>query len=266
MPEFWDKIYTSLPSWTAHLAAVSAIVLAAWLFDRLFISALRRVVLRVGVSSGAVSFLFNSFRIMLLCAIVLAVLQQFGVETTSMLALLGASGAAVALSLQGFLNNFAAGLVLLGERLLRLGDTIEVGDVRGEVVEMQALHVVVETAERIRVCVPNAMLINGPFRNYSALPTRRVQWLLPLPGSIDPAPVKDELRTCLLADTRILRDPAPAVYVREWSLDRQTLAIQAWTSAADAQAVQDQLLEALGKIMEKHARPPAKKTEPAPGT
>jgi small conductance mechanosensitive channel len=262
MPDLWDKIQANLPLWSARLAAVAVLVLAAWLFDRFFIRALHRVLLRKSVAAGAVSFLFNTARAILLCTVVLAILQQLGVETTSMVALLGVTGAALALSLQGFMGNFAAGLVLLGERRLRLGDTIEVGDVRGQVVELQTLHIVVETAERVRVSIPNTLLINGPFRNHSAMPTRRVQWLLPVPVGIDLGPIKEDLRACLLADERVLREPSPAVFVRDWALDKQTLAVQAWTASTNSQTVQDQLLEALGKTMERHVKPPSAATAP----
>jgi small conductance mechanosensitive channel len=252
MSELWVKIESHLPAWGAHLLAVAIILLVGWLFSRYLIGWLFRALVRVGGAPGAVSFLANTVRAVVLCAVILSVLQQIGVETTSMLALLGAGGAALVLSLQGFMVNFAAGMVLLGERLMRLGDTIEVGDVRGRVVEMQSFHVIVETAERVRVSVPNGTLMSTPFRNHSLLPTRRVQWLLPLPGGIDLAAVKEALRARLRDDARILAEPAPALFLREWAPDKVTLAVQAWTATPDAQAVQDQLLEELGKVVEKH--------------
>jgi small conductance mechanosensitive channel len=263
MSDYWDKIQANLPLWSARLAAVVVLLLAGWLFDRLFIRSLHRLLVRTGVAAGAVSFLFNTARAVLLCAVVLAVLQQLGVETTSVVAVLGVAGAALALSLQGFMGNFAAGLVLLSERMLRLGDVIEVGDVRGWVVEIQTLHVVVETAEHVRVTLPNTLLVNGPFRNHSTLPTRRVQWLLPVPLGIDLGPIKEDLTAALLTDARVQREPAPTVFVRDWTLDKQTLAVQAWTASANAQDVQDQLLEALGKAVEGHLKPPSAATAPA---
>ncbi len=257
MPDFWTKVDANLPLWSARLAAVCVLLLAGWLFDRLFIRTLSRLVARTGVAAGAVSFLFNTARAIVLCAVVLAALQQLGVETTSVVAFLGVAGAALALSLQGFMGNFAAGLVLLGARMLQLGDVIEVGDIRGRVIEIQTFHVIVETVEQVRVSLPNTLLVNGPFRNHSALPTRRVQWLLPVPLGIDLGPIKDALTGCLLADARIIREPAPAMFVREWALDKQTLAVQAWTASADALVVQEQMLEALGKVVERHVKPAA---------
>jgi small conductance mechanosensitive channel len=257
MNELWQQVEPHLHTAVGQLLAVVLIALVGWLFYRYFIHSLQRIFVRLGASAGVMSFLFNTIRALLLCAVVLAVLRQFGVETTSLVALLGAGGAALLLSLQGFMGNFAAGLVLLGERMVRLGDTIEVGDVRGSVVEMQTLHVIVETAERIRVSIPNSMLISTPLRNHSALPMRRVQWLLPVGADLELNSLKDALITALLADSRILRTPAPVVFVRDWSVDKQTLAVQAWTAARDAQDVQDQLLEPLGKVVLSRIHPPA---------
>jgi small conductance mechanosensitive channel len=250
MSELWQKVEANLPAWGERALAVGLILVAGWFFARYLIGFLYRGLVRMGVSPGAVSFLANTVRAMLICAVILSVLQQVGVETTSMLALLGAGGAALFLSLQGFMVHFAAGLVLLGERLMRLGDTIEVGDVRGRVVEMQTFHVIVETAERVRVSVPNGTLMNNLFRNHSALPTRRVQWLLPLPASTDLAAVKEALTARLRQDPRVLKEPPPALFLREWAADKVTLAVQAWTATPDALSVQDELLESLGKVVE----------------
>jgi small conductance mechanosensitive channel len=257
MNDLWEKLQPHLQTTVGHLIAVAAILLLGWLFYRYCIHSLQRAFVRLGASAAVLSFLFNTVRVLLLCAVVLSVLRQFGVETTSLVALLGVGGAALLLSLQGFMANFAAGLVLLGERLIHLGDTIEVGDVRGSVVEMQTLHVIVETPERIRVAIPNSVLINGPFRNHSALTTRRVQWLLPVPAEIDLGPLKDALLAVLLADARISREPPPVLFVRDWAMDKQTLAVQAWTAARDAQEVQDQLLEPLGKAARSQVNPPS---------
>ena len=85
MSELWNKVESQLPSWGAHLLAVVIILLAGGLFARYLVGGLFRVLVRVGVAPGVVSFLANTVRALVLCAIVLAVLQQVGVETTSML-------------------------------------------------------------------------------------------------------------------------------------------------------------------------------------
>jgi small conductance mechanosensitive channel len=186
----------------------------------------------------------------MLVAVLLAVLQQLGVALTSLVALLATAGLAVALSLQSSLSNFAAGMQVLAFRLVRVGDLVEVGDARGRVAELLPFHVVLITADNQRITLPNTLLVGGPVRNHSALPVRRAQWALPLGPQEDLAAAREALRNRLRADARILGEPAPQVYVRDWGRDQRTLAVEAWTTTADYPAVQQDLLEGLGEVVE----------------
>ena len=211
---------------------------------------LRRMIGRTRLDPSAASFLANTARGVLLVAVVLIALDQLGVQTGSLIALLGAAGLAVGLSLQGSLANFASGLLLLSFRTVRVGDWIEVGGVRGQVREMQPFHVVLVSEDNRVVTVPNTMLTGGVVANDSAQPTRRVRWTLPVPAGADLAAAKEALTARLRADPRVLAEPAPRVAVEEWAADRPVLAATAWTSAADRVAVQRDLLEELGKVIE----------------
>jgi small conductance mechanosensitive channel len=215
---------------------------------------------RTHVEASVASFLASSARSLLLVVVVLAVLQQVGVETTSLLTVLGAAVLAVALSLQNSLANFTAGLLILSFRLVRVGDLVEVGDVKGRVVDLLPFHAVLVTADNQRVTVPNTLLSNGPVRNHTTLPNRRVQWTLPLVKFDDLTAVKSALLGRLQTDARILREPAPQVFVQDWAEERRMLAVQAWTVTADLQAVQQELLEELGATVEA-LRPKEGKTD-----
>jgi small conductance mechanosensitive channel len=249
MPEWWQQ----LPSWVqdyAHRALVAALILlGGWVLVRLVVGPLSRLLGRSRFDPSAASFLVNSVRTAILVVVLLTVLQQVGVETTSLLALLGTVGLAVALSLQGSLANFASGLLLLSFRMVRVGDAIEVGDVRGRVSEMLPFHVVLETPDNQRITVPNSLLTAGPVRNNTYLSTRRVQWTLPVAAGAGLDAAKAALRDRLLAEPRVLKTPAPQLYVQEWAADRRVLAVTAWTATADYQAVQQDLLEELGKSL-----------------
>jgi small conductance mechanosensitive channel len=108
-----------------------------------------------------------------------------------------------------------------------------------------------------RLTVPNTMLTGGAVRNLSALPTRRAQWTLPVRADLDLAAVKEALRSRLRADPRVLGEPAPTVLVQEWAEDRRVLAVSAWTATADHLAVQQELLEELGKAVKALRQTPA---------
>src|SRR5262249_52815614 len=160
----------------------------------------------------------------------------------SLLTLLGAVALAVALSLQGSLANFASGLVVLSFRIVRVGDLIETGDIRGRVIELQPFHAVLVTGDNQRVTVPNTILNTAAVRNHTALPTRRVEWTLPVPAAIDLAAARETLRNRLQADRRILTDPEPQIFVKEWLDDKRILTIMAWTTTPDYIAVQQEVL------------------------
>jgi small conductance mechanosensitive channel len=243
-PPLWVRDYS------LRLAGAGLILLLGWLANRLLIGPLRTVLARSRLDLSLASFLVNSVRTAILLFVLVAVLQQFGLETTSLLTLLGTAGLAVALSLQGSLANFASGLMLLAFRTVRIGDFIEVGDVRGRVSEMLPFHIVVETLDNQRITVPNTLLTTGPVRNNTYLPARRVQWMLPIGATAELNAVKAILLERLRADGRIHHDPPPQIYVQEWATDKRTLAVSAWTATADYLAVQQELLEELGKSVE----------------
>ncbi len=254
MGEWWDSVQRELLHIADRLVGVVVILVVGMLALRYLIGPLRRMLARTRLEPTVASFLLNSVRTLFLVAILLAILQQLGVQTTSLLTLLGAAGLAVALSLQGSLANFASGLIVLAFRMVRLGDQIEVGDVRGRVCELLPFHVVVETADNQLITLPNSMLTGGAVRNNSVLTTRRVQWSLPVSAKQDLSAAKEALRTRLLADGRVLKEPGPVAFVQEWADDKRVLTVQAWASTAEAPAVQQELLEELGRSLGATAR------------
>ena len=246
----WENTPSWVRDYSLRLAGTVLILLLGWLATHLLVGPLRKVLARSRLDLSLASFLVNSLRTAILLVVLLAVLQQFGLETTSLLTLLGTAGLAVALSLQGSLANFASGLMLLAFRSVRIGDFIEVGDVSGRVSEMLPFHIVLETLDNQRITVPNTLLTSGPVRNNTYLPARRVQWTLPIGANDELNSVKTALLGRLQTDERIHKDPPPRIYVQEWSAEKRTLAVTAWTATADYVAVQQELLEELGKRVE----------------
>ncbi|MGH7168945.1 MAG: mechanosensitive ion channel family protein [Gemmataceae bacterium] len=246
----WQHIPSWVREYGGRLIGAILILLLGWIATRLLVGPLRRLLGRSRLDASVASFLVNSVRTAILLVVLLAVLQQFGLETTSLLTLLGTVGLAVALSLQGSLANFASGLLLLAFRTVRVGDWIEIGDVRGRVSEMLPFHIVLETLDNQRITVPNTALTNGTVRNNTYLPSRRVQWTLPVSAGEDLDAVKGALHHRLQGESRILKEPPPQIYVQEWTADRRTLVVTAWTATADYFDVQQEMLEELGKSLD----------------
>jgi small conductance mechanosensitive channel len=250
METFWRELERNAHVYAGRIIGAAIIVIVGLVVLRYLLAPLRRVMERSRMEPATASFLANSVRVLVLIVIVIGVLQQLGVETTSLLTVLAAGGLAVGLSLQGTLSNFAAGIVLLSFRMLRVGDLIEVGVQRGRVSEIFPFHIVLTTDDNQTIAVPNAMLTGSAFRNYSALPTRRVQWSMSLRAGDDLAAAKEALRARLLAEPRVLREPGPRVVVQEWGDDKRVVAVFAWTAVGDCMAVQEELLEQLGLALE----------------
>jgi small conductance mechanosensitive channel len=246
MDKLLQDLWQHADVFVGRLVGAAAILVVGIAALRYLVAPLRRLMERGRLEPATVSFLANSLRGLLLVVIVIGALQQLGVETTSLLTVLAAGGLAVALSLQNTLNNFTAGVLLLSFRLLRVGDLIESGSMRGRVAEILPFHIILATEDHQALIVPNSLLTGNGFCNHSAHSSRRAQWTLPLRPGDDLAVVKAALCERLLADVRVLREPAPRAFLQEWAEDRPLLAVQAWAATADYRSVQEDLLETLG--------------------
>ena len=159
------------------------------------------------------SFFGSLARYLVLTVTVLAVLSEFGIQTTSLVAVLGAAGLAVGLALQGTLSNLAAGVMLLIFRPFRIGQKVQVGGSTGTVQELALFWTELVTDDKVQVIVPNGGVWGQPLRNYSVYPAPphagearfRIAEDLDLDWAIG------KVRTLVEADTRVLADPAPGV-------------------------------------------------------
>lgn len=246
MEQFWLQVTRTAEANIGRIIGAVATLLIGLAALRYLTAPFRRLLQRSRLEPSLVSFLANSVWGLILVVTTLAVLQELGVETASLLTVLAAAGLAVALSLQNTLANFTAGLVLLSFRMLRVGDVIETGGMRGRVSEIFPFHVVLITDDNQTVTLPHSLLTGNGFRNQSSLPSRRVQWLLPLGPNDNFVVAKQALQNELGAEPRILSEPPPRVYVQEWSADKRVAAVQAWTLPIHFQIVQEDLLERLG--------------------
>ncbi|HZY90830.1 MAG TPA: mechanosensitive ion channel domain-containing protein, partial [Gemmataceae bacterium] len=147
MEELWQKFQPQVVLYSGHVAGAALILVLGWLVLRFLVGPLRELLGRSRLDPSVASFLANSARTIILVVVTLALLQQLGVQTTSLLTLLGAAGLAIGLALQNLLSNFFSGLSLLSFRMVRVGDLIEVGEVRGRVADMLPFFVVVDTLD-----------------------------------------------------------------------------------------------------------------------
>ena len=154
-------------------------------------------------------------RYIILALTVVAVLGQFGVQTTSVIALLGAAGLAIGLALQGTLSNVAAGVMLLVLRPFRVGQFIQAGGVSGTVREIGLFTTLMITRDLIYISVPNSSVWSGVITNYTREPLRRINFTLPVDFVNDLDHVEKTMLDALQANAHVLKTPEPWVGVSE---------------------------------------------------
>lgn len=164
---------------------------------------------------------------------VLATLQQFGIETTGFLAVLGAAGLAIGLALQGTLSNVAAGVMLLVFRPFKADDFVESGSVSGTVVHLTLFTTELRTADGVYILMPNSDLWGKALKNYSRNPTRRIQIVLGIDYGDDIALALDTARKVVEAEPLVLKDPEPQYVVAEMAESSISIYVRAWTNTAD---------------------------------
>lgn len=163
----------------------------------------------------------------------IAVLGQFGIETTSIIAVLGAAGLAVGLALQGTLSNVASGVMILVLRPFKVGDYVETGGVGGTVKEVGLFRVELATLDNLYLSVPNSQAFNSVITNYSRHDTRRIDLIIGIGYSSDIEKAMDVLVKLAEADDRVLGDPEPQVTVRALGESSVDVGLRFWVDASN---------------------------------
>ena len=218
----------------AHLAGAVAVLVIGVVLARLLSKGADRALTRSGrIEPTVAKFLSNIIKYALWVVVIVTVLTQFGVQTTSIIAALGGLALAVGLALQGTLSNVAAGVMILIQRPFRVGEVITAGIVNGDVVGIGLFTTEVLQPDGVYVMVPNNELWNKPIVNFSRMPTRRFELLIGIgySDSIDQA--RKELLALADSDQRVLAEPAPVVFVSALADSAVTIGLRVWCKTED---------------------------------
>jgi small conductance mechanosensitive channel len=229
-------------SWGLNILGAAVLLIAGWFVAAWADRTIRRLIARSASLDATLKPLLGSLvRYAILLFVLVAALAQFGVQTTSIIAVVGAAGLAVGLALQGTLANIAAGVMLLFLRPLEVGEYVESDGVAGTVDEIGVFTTQLHTFDGVFVSVPNSQLWNRTIRNYSRLPTRRLDVALSIGYADDLERAMAVLRSLLDEDARVLREPPPQVLVT--ALDGGiTVTMRCWTNSASYADLQSDLL------------------------
>ncbi len=169
----------------------------------------------------------------LLLVVIIASLSQLGIDTTSLIALLGAAGLAIGLALKDSLSNFAAGVMLLVFRPFRLGDFVNVSGVDGVVEKIHVFTTTILTTDNKENIIPNSAVYGSVITNYSAREKRRVDMVFGIGYDDDLKKAKAILMDIVVAHEKVLSDPEPAVMVAELGDSSVNFAVRAWSKTED---------------------------------
>ena len=196
-------------------------------------------------------FVTNLLNTLLMILVFIAAINQLGIETTSIIAVLGAAGLAIGLALQGSLSNFAAGILIVIYRPYKVGDYIEAGNHAGTVKDIQIFSTVLKTPDNKIVVVPNGSIMNGSIVNYSDQDTRRVDLIISCSYEDDIDKVRSVLEDILKKEKRVLKDPKPQIAVTELADSSVNFIFRPWVKRVDYLPVYYSLLEEVKKRFDK---------------
>ncbi|MDP7516939.1 MAG: mechanosensitive ion channel [Arenicellales bacterium] len=229
-----QALLNQLASYALDAVGALVILLVGWWIAGRTQYLVRRALDRVPrIDDTLKPFLSSSVRYFVIVITFVAVLAEFGVQTTSIIAVLGAAGLAIGLALQGTLQNIAAGIMLLVLRPFRVGEYIDAGGVSGTVDAINLFTTDMTTYDGVYRSVPNAELWNRNILNYSRNPTRRLDIPVGIAYEDDVERALDLLLSHLSQDTRVLPDPEPQVLVTGLGDSSVDLTLRCWTSRTD---------------------------------
>ncbi len=182
---------------------------------------------------------------------VIAVLNQFGIQTASLIAVLGAAGLAIGLSLQGTLSHLASGVLLLIFRPFHVGDYIEVAGHSGTVVRLSLFMTELAMPDNVQILIPNGKVWDQAMKNYSANPIRRIEIIIGISYSDNIDKAIKAAESVLKKDTRVLADPAPFIAVKGLGESSVDLTIRCWTKKDDYWDTNFELNQRLKEGMDK---------------
>ncbi len=185
-----------------------------------------------GIDETLARFFENVLHYGLLIVVLVMVLGQFGVQTASIVAALGAAGLAIGLALQGTLQNIAAGIMLLVLRPFRLGDFIETSALKGKVIEVGLFATELRNTDGLYLLAPNSTLWNTPIINHSREPERRQEVAVAVGNDVDISLVKQVLLEIISSDPRVHRNPPPRVVIYDIAGEKVTIKAEYWAETA----------------------------------
>lgn len=232
-----------LIDYTVNILSAIVILIVGCVLANFSSRATARLMQARGIDTTIVNFLSALIRYVVLALTIIAVLGRVGVQTTSVIAMLGAAGLAVGLALQGSLSNFAAGVLLVLFRPFRSGDYVTVGGQSGTVKDIQIFGTSLLSVDNKVIIIPNGKIIADNIINYSREAKRRVDIVISVSYNADIDVVKKALNDVVDADKRIMQNEEVTIRLNEMAASSLNFVVRVWTANANYWPVYFDLME-----------------------
>lgn len=233
LQEYIDVIAAMAIQYGSKLLLSLLVLIVGWWFIARILKLMDKAMDRSMVEVTLQRFLLSFTNIAMKAILLVVVASMVGVETASLIAVLGAAGLAVGLALQGSLANFAGGVLILFFKPFKAGDVIEAQGYVGIIEEIQIFNTVLKTLDNQRVYIPNGLLSNGCVKNLFIEPTRRVDMTFGISYGDDILKAKQVLQAVLDADERVLKDPVADIFVSEHAASSINFLVRPWCKSED---------------------------------
>jgi len=226
------------------LMAIAVYVIGRWII-KLVVKSVNKLMVRSKVDDSLRRFAGSIISAALTIVVIIAALEQLGVDTTSVLAVFAAAGLAVGLALKDSLSNFAAGVMLIVFKPFKVGEVITAAGVTGSVEAIRVFNTMMRTGDNQEITVPNSHIYGGTITNITARETRRIDLVIGIGYDDNIGKARALLEDILSNDPAILKDPAPTIMVMELGESSVDLAVRPWVKTGDYWAVRSDLLQTI---------------------
>jgi small conductance mechanosensitive channel len=232
-----EQVMVKLQEWIALyglkvIAAVAILIIGRYVAIGIR-AVVRRLLQKSHVDEMLISFITSLTYVAMMAFIIIAAIGQLGVQTASFVAVIGAAGLAIGLALQGSLANFAAGVLMIIFKPIKVGDYIEAGGASGTVEEIGIFTTELKTPDNKKVILPNSKITGDNIVNYTAKDQRRVDIVAGVSYNDNLDKVRKVLEQILSQDDRVLKDPAPTITVLELADSSVNFAVRPWVKTED---------------------------------
>lgn len=229
--------------WSIKILVALIIFFVGQLLAKMISGIIGKVLGHTKLDRILVEFLQSLVNALLMVFVIVAVLDQLGVNTNSVIAVIGAAGLAIGLALQGSLQNFAAGFMLLIFRPFKSGDFVEAAGTSGIVDKIGIFSSTLHTADNKQVIIPNGAIYSSNIINYSAMGTRRIDMIFGIGYGDDMKKARDIIAAVIAAEERVLKEPASLIAIGELGASSVNIFVRPWVRANDYWDVKFALIE-----------------------